>query len=235
MQQHTLSAFDADIEAMRSAILTMGGLAERQVTKAVQGVLSGDLKVIEDVIVDEAVLNQMHLQADGICNMILAKRAPFAADLREVIAAIHTIADIERIGDEAKKIALKARDLKAPLSNADLPLDEFHAMSENVRAMLHDALDAYLTHDTAQVDKLAAQDDAVDAARDRLHSLLIERVVQTAGEARMVLELVFIIQSLERIGDHAKNIAEYVASAVDGIDRRHQASGAQGQTAAAGA
>jgi phosphate transport system protein len=222
MQQHTLSAFDTDIDGMRSAILTMGGLAERQVTRAVQGVINADVKLIEEVIADEAVLNQMHLQADELCNMILAKRAPFAVDLREVIAAIHTIADIERIGDEAKKIALKGRDIKAPLSDADLPVGEFRAMSENVRTMLHAALDAFLRHDNALADKLAHQDDEVDAARDRLHNLLIQRMGEGSASPKMTLELIFMIQSLERIGDHAKNISEYVVNVVDGVDRRHQ-------------
>jgi phosphate transport system protein len=222
MQQHTLSAFDADIDGMRSAILTMGGLAERQVTRAVQGLISGDRAIINEVIVDEAVLNKMHLQADGLCNLILAKRAPFAGDLREVIAAIHTIADIERIGDEAKKIALKARDFQGPLPDDAIPLMEFTSMTEMVRGMLHTALDAFLQHDSSSSALLNKRDDEVDAARDHLHDLLIQRVGHETANPKMTMELIFVIQSLERIGDHAKNIAEYVATVVDGVDRRHQ-------------
>ncbi|MCL4744980.1 MAG: phosphate signaling complex protein PhoU [Burkholderiaceae bacterium] len=221
MQQHTLKAFDADIDGMRSAIMTMGGLVEEQFSRAIDAIERSDLRLIAQVLTDEEVVNQQHLQADLLCNQILAKRQPFAVDLREVIGAIHTVNDLERIGDEAKKIALRGRGLEQNASRVSLPFEQVRAMSETVRAMLQQALDAFLRHDPAVAQRLIDEDATVDRLRDELIADLLRKMSNEPGAVSAAMDLVFVVQSIERCGDHAKNIAQYVVTVVEGVDKRH--------------
>lgn len=227
MQQHTLKAFDADIDGMRSTVMTMGGLVEKQVTRAVDAIEYSDLRLISEVLVDEVVVNQYHLQADLLCNQILAKRQPLAVDLREVIGAIHTVNDLERIGDEAKKIALKARDLDQHAGRGGLPFERIRQMAESVRRMLQEALDAFLRHEPAAASRLAAKDVDVDKLRDSLNEELLTKMASAPATISAAMDLVFVVQSLERIGDHSKNIAQHVVNVVEGVDMRHAGSGSQ--------
>ena len=225
MLQHTLKAFDADIDGIRSTVMTMGGLVEKQVARAVEAVEYSQLRLISLVLVDEEVVNQYHLQADLLCNQILAKRQPFAGDLREVIGAIHTVNDLERIGDEAKKIALRARDLDQHAGRGSLPFDRVRQMSEVVRSMLSQALDSVVRHDASMAERLQVRDAEVDRLRDALNAELLQKMAGEPGTISAAMDLVFVIQSLERIGDHAKNIAEHVFNIVEGVDMRHSPTG----------
>ena len=226
MLQHTLKAFDADIDGIRSTVMTMGGLVEKQVARAVEAVEYSQLRLISLVLVDEEVVNQYHLQADLLCNQILAKRQPFAGDLREVIGAIHTVNDLERIGDEAKKIALRARDLDQHAGRGSLPFDRVRQMSEVVRSMLSQALDSVVRHDASMAERLKVRDAEVDRLRDALNVELLQKMAGEPGTISAAMDLVFVIQSLERIGDHAKNVAEHVFNIVEGVDMRHIPTGA---------
>lgn len=221
VQEHTLKAFDVDIEGMRSAVMTMGGLVEKQFTRGIDAVRHADLSLVSQVLIDERTVNQLHMQSDLLCNQILARRQPFAVDLREVIAAIHTVNDLERIGDEAKKIAYKARHLDAYSQRARLPLDRVHQMAEVVRDMLDKALDSFLRHDPRRAQELADQDARVDAYRDELLQTLLNTMSSDPGSVTAGMDMVFVVQSIERVGDHAKNIAEYVVHVVEGVDMRH--------------
>jgi len=227
--QHTLKAFDADIDGMRSTVMTMGGLVEKQVGRAIDAIEHRDLGLVSQVLVDEDIVNQYHLQADLLCNRILAKRQPLAVDLREVIGSIHTVNDLERIGDEAKKIALKARGLDRAEGREQLPFDEVRGMADSVRLMLQQALDAFVRHDTLVAARLVARDQQVDGLRDSLNAKLLARMAEGHLVIQPAMDLVFVVQSLERIGDHAKNIAEYVVNVVEGVDMRHAASAAGGK------
>ena len=220
-QEHTLTAFDADIDGMRSALITMGGLVEKQFTRAVDAVRYCDLRLISQVLSDEEIVNQLHIQADLLCNQILARRQPFAVDLREVIAAIHSVNDLERVGDEAKKIALKARDMETNAQRLGLPLDRVHTMAESVRVMLERALDAVVRHDPDIAAELVQRDMEVDAQREALRKELMQRMASDSETVSAALDLIFVVQSIERVGDHAKNISEYVVNVVQGVDLRH--------------
>ena len=220
-QEHTLTAFDVDIDGMRSAVITMGGLVEKQFTRAVDAVRYCDLRLITQVLSDEQIVNQLHIQADLLCNQILARRQPFAVDLREVIAAIHSVNDLERVGDEAKKIALKARDMETNAQRLGLPLDRVHAMAEGVRVMLERALDAVVRHDPGVATELVQRDLEIDAQREALRKDLMQRMSTDSETVSAALDLIFVVQSIERVGDHAKNIAEYVVNVVQGVDLRH--------------
>ena len=221
--QHTYKAFDIDIDTLRSSVTTMGGLVERQFVRAVDAVRYGDLRRVMEVLTDEQTVNRMHIETDLRCNQVIAKRQPIAVDLRETIAVIHSISDLERIGDEAKKIALKAQHF----NGRELPisLDKIQRMADLVAEMLGAAIDAFVRHDTAVSGRLAERDREVDALRDDLVEELIARMSAEPTSVSDLLALVFVVQSIERVGDHAKNIAEYVIHVVEGIDTRHAIGG----------
>lgn len=221
MHQHTMKAFDTDLSGMRSAVMTMGGLVEQQVYRAVEVLRTGDEELAAQVVTEERAVNRMHVQTDLLCNQIIARRQPIAIDLREVVAAIHTINDLERVGDEAKKIAYNGRDLQRHPACAAFPLDRVVAMGATVRGMLQSALDAFLRHDARALDDLRERDRAVDVIRTSLIRELLEAMATDPNSIPAAQEMIFIVQSLERIGDHAENIAEYVVNVVEGIDRRH--------------
>lgn len=223
MHEHIMKAFDADIDGMRSTVMTMGGLVEKQFARAIDALEHNVLRLITEVLADEVVVNQYHLQADLLCNQILARRQPVAVDLRELIGALHTVNDLERIGDEAKKIALKARDLDQHAGRGSLPFTRVRAMSNAARGMLSEALDAFVRHDTSAAARLLARDADVDTLRDSLNEELLGKMASDPASISAAMDLVFIVQSIERIGDHAKNIAEYVVNVVEGIDMRHAA------------
>jgi phosphate transport system protein len=219
MSEHTYRQFDADIDSIRSAFTTMGGLVERQLLRAVDAVRYGDLRLTTAVLVDERQINQMQVESDLRCNQIIAKRQPIAIDLREIIGVIHGVNDLERIGDEAKKIALKAQqfvDGKLPI-----PFDPVLQMTEIVADMLRSAIDSFLRQDEAAAERLIQRDIEVDALRDELIGALMRRMSEDPTRVSEALSLVFVVQSLERVGDHAKNIAEYIMHVVSGVDSRH--------------
>jgi phosphate transport system protein len=216
---HTFKQFDTDIDAMRSAVSMMGGLVERQLIRAVEAVKNGDLRLVMQVLEDERQVNQLHLETDLRCNQMIARRQPIAVDLREIIAVIHTINDLERIGDEAKKIALKARqfvDVAIPI-----PFEPIERMGDKTIDMLRAAIVAFVRQDAAAAARLSSSDDAVDALRDELVHQLVGRMSEDPSIVSEALALAFVVQSIERIGDHAKNVGEYVVHVVSGIDPRH--------------
>lgn len=221
LNDHTVRAFDTDIAGMRSAIMIMGGLVEKQVADAVKAICESSLLLITEVLHNEDSVNRLHLQVDLLCNQILAKRQPLAIDLREVLAAIHSINDLERIGDEAKKIALKARDMGGVQLNCGFPLEEISAMGAKVCGMLRVALDAFIRHDPQVAASLIAEDREIDALRDQLRGVLMRLMSENSKQIAVALDMVFVVQSLERVGDHAKSLAQYVVTVVEGRDTRH--------------
>jgi phosphate transport system protein len=221
MQDHTNKAFDIDLDGMRSALMVMGGLVEKQIDRAVRVCTRLDLSMASLVLSDEEIVNSLQMQVDLLCNQIIARRQPIAIDLREVIASIHTVNDLERIGDEAKKIVIKARSLQQLSSVEGLPLSRIEIMGDRATAMTRHALNAFLRQDTKALAMLTKADAEVDALRDELHAELMQMMVQKPALVSTCVDLVFIVQSIERIGDHAKNIAEYIVSVVEGIDMRH--------------
>lgn len=219
LQEHTHRQFDTDIDVLRSAVTMMGGLVERQLVRAIDAVRLRDLDLVAQVLADEQKVNQLQVESDLRCNQTIARRQPIAIDLREIIAVIHTINDLERIGDEAKKIALKARVLH--LAESPIAMDRIEQMSSLVRGMLDSAIDAFVRHDTTVAGVLGQRDDEVDALRDELIEELVATMSSHPDTVSPCLALIFVVQSIERAGDHAKNIAEYVVNVVEGIDLRH--------------
>jgi phosphate transport system protein len=216
---HTYSQFDTDLHRLRSASATMAGLVERQIIRAVDAVLTEDLGRVAQVLADETEVNRMHMQTDLLCNQMIAKLQPIAVDLREILAALHMNNDLERIGDEAKKIALKAQTLGArPLP---IPGERIAHMADTACEMLRLAVDAFIRQDTGVAAALIEQDREVDALRNDLTEQLTAVMAANPAAVSPALALIFVVQSIERVGDHATNISEYVVSVVEGTDTRH--------------
>jgi phosphate transport system protein len=219
MHEHTYKAFDTDIAGMRRAVIEMGSLAAQQFRRAVSAVSSGDAGTVAQVLADERVVNALHLHLDLMCNQIIALRQPIAIDLREVIGVIHTINDLERIGDEAKKIALKSRSIDARALAAQV--DRIDGMAALAGDMVTRAIDAFVRHDVSVALQLGACDDAVDALRDELVRELMDRMAAEPALVAPALDLILVVQSIERVADHAESVAEYVVNVVEGVDMRH--------------
>jgi phosphate transport system protein len=219
MTDHTNRQFDSDIDGVRSAFTTLGGLVERQVIRAIDSIKLGDLRLATQVLVEERQVNQMHIESDLRCNQVIARRQPIAVDLREIIAILHSVNDLERIGDEAKKIALKAPlfvDGRMPVR-----FEPIAEMADIAIDMLRSAIEAFMRQDLSAAETLHERDSEVDALRDQQIAVLMARMAEEPKAVQECMALVFIVQSIERIGDHAKNIAEYVINVVSGVDSRH--------------
>ncbi len=217
--EHTTSQFDTELQALRQGAATMGQMVERQFIRAVDAVRMEDLGMAAQVLADEADVNRMHVQIDLRCNRIIARRQPIAVDLREIIAVLHINNDLERIGDEAKKIAFKARDLQG--RTLPIKTDVIARMSATASDMVRLAIEAFERHDSSLARDLPARDAEVDALRDEMIAALVASMADDPKGVSTALALVFIVQSIERVGDHAKNIAEYVVTVVEGVDTRH--------------
>jgi phosphate transport system protein len=221
--EHTYKAFDTDIDLLRSSVTTMAELVERQFQRSIDAVRLRDLSLVTQVLAEEQNVNKLHVDTDLRCNQTIAKRQPIAVDLREIIAVLHINNDLERIGDEAKKIALKSRDFQA--TGSPIPLAGVEKMASLVTDMLRQAIGSFLQHDAraaAHVDEL---DDEVDTLRDELTRELMKLMGTDSSRVSAALSMVFVVQSIERVGDHAKNIAAFAINVVDGVDRRHAPTG----------
>lgn len=225
-QEHTFRPFDADIERLRTAVTVMSGLVERQVVRAVDAVRLRDLERVAQVLADEATVNQLHLETDLRCNQAIAKNQPIAIDLREIMSVVHIVSDLERIGDEAKKIAKKARELERS-ERSPLPVDEIQAMADVVVPMLRQTIDAFLRHDVELARTIIARDAEVDAMRTELMRRLMKQMSEDSKSVSASMSMLFVVQSIERIGDHVKNIAEFVLKVVEGVDPRYPKSRAE--------
>jgi phosphate transport system protein len=217
-REYAHRSFDADIEVLRSTVTTMAGLVERQLVRAIESIRRQDPQLVAAVLLDEQRVNQLQVDSDLRCNRTIARRQPIAIDLREIIAVIHIVNDLERIGDEAKKIALRSRDFAAAPS--PIGIDGIERMASRVRRMFDAAVDAFVRHDASVAAQLEAIDGEVDDLRDRLVGELMQAMAQQPASVTSGVAAVFVVQSIERVGDHAKNIAEHVALLVEGVDLR---------------
>jgi phosphate transport system protein len=217
---HTSKHFDAELEHIRSRVLEMGGIVEYQIRYAVEALRSGDSGLVNRVIKDELKVNQLEREIDEACTNVIARRAPAAGDLRFLMMAYKTITDLERIGDEAKKIALVARGLR--LNERVSPgFPEIRLICTVVVDMLRGALDSLARLEARNVPEVVRQDDEVDGYFKAVLRQLLTFMIEDPRTISRSLDVVFIAKALERVGDHAKNISEYVIYMINGTDVRH--------------
>ncbi|MCE8018685.1 phosphate signaling complex protein PhoU [Halomonas sp. MCCC 1A11036] len=218
--QHISRQFNQELEALKTQLMTMGGLVEQQVQEAIQALLDSDSRLAEKVRDRDRDVNAMQLKIDDECTRVLARRQPAASDLRLVLAVIRATADLERIGDEASKIARNALTLIDSGNNVR-GLVEVRHISEHVRRMLRDALTAFARFDTELALQVVHEDDSVDDEYSSAMRSLMTFMMEDNRAIGPVLNVMWILRALERVGDHADNLAEYVIYLVKGLDIRH--------------
>lgn len=220
MNDHIAKQFDADLENIRNRVLQMGGLVEQLIVMAMEGLASGDMLVIDQAIATDERVNRHEIELDEACTQIIARRQPTAGDLRMVMTVVKTITDLERIGDEAKKIAKMAKQIHgADFHTA--PSIEFRHVSNLVIGMLRQALDAFARLDVMAAAQVVRTDQEVDVEFKSAMRQLITYMMEDPRTISRSLDMLFIAKAIERIGDHSKNISEYVVYMVKGRDVRH--------------
>jgi phosphate transport system protein len=220
LSHHISRRFNEDLESVRTRVLAMGGLVEELLGKAVTALLEGDSSLGESLSADDLKVNAMEVAIDEECSRILATRSPAAGDLRLIVAIIKTITDLERIGDEGEKIGNIASRL-AVMERPENKYREIKHMSRIVAEMVHDSLDAFARMDSQAALKVARRDRMVDEEYESIHRQCITFMMEDPRNIRRTLDVMWIVRSLERVGDHAKNICEYVIFMVHGKDIRH--------------
>ncbi len=221
MSDHTSKQFDAEMEAIRSGVLAMGGLVETQLNRAVLLLEDDDGNAIAQVKADEKQINQMQVDLDQMCSQIIAKRQPAAIDLRFILMITKIVNELERVGDEAKKIAYKTEQIRGSDRLSHVRHYDVIRASERARDLLQMALDTFARLDATAAAEVIDADEEIDAAFLAIMRQLISYMMEDPRTITAALEIVFIAKSIERIGDHAKNIAEAVVQVVKGIDVRH--------------
>jgi phosphate transport system protein len=220
LSHHISRRFNEDLEHVRTRVLAMGGMVEELLGKAISALIEGDSSLGESVSKDDLAVNGMEIQIDEECSRILATRAPAAGDLRLVVAIIKTITDLERIGDEGEKIGNIASRLAA-MERPENKYREVKHMGRIVSEMVHDALDAFARMDAQLAVKVARRDRMVDEEYEAIQRQCITFMMEDPRSIRRALDVMWIVRSLERVGDHAKNICEYVIYMAHGKDVRH--------------
>jgi phosphate transport system protein len=215
--------FREELEALQGRLLEMGGLAEERVRAALQGLVSRDPAIINKVLSGDEPINQLHIEVDNRCFRLLALHQPMATDLRAIVAAVKINTDLERVGDLAVNIAEASKRYigHAPVK----PLIDIPQMGDIAQAMLRDALDAYVKRDMDLAHRVLSEDDRLDSLKTQVFRDLLTHMLQNQSTVEPSLDLILVSRHLERIGDHATNIAEDVIFMVSALDVRHHLAG----------
>jgi phosphate transport system protein len=211
--------FQEELEALQVRLLEMGGLAEERVSAAVQSLVSRDIAAIERVLYGDEPINALHVEIDNRCFKLLALHQPMATDLRAIVATVKINTDLERVGDLAVNIAEAAKRYAThpPVKKLiDIP-----QMGDIAQEMLHDALDAFVRRDTALAQRVLNEDDRLDGLKTQIFRELLEYMLKDPATVEPALDLILVSRHLERIGDHATNVAEDVIFMVSALDVRH--------------
>jgi phosphate transport system protein len=220
LPHHTSSRFNEDMERIRRDVLAMGGLVEQQLEMAIAALISGDIEAAHRVTERDREVNQMEVAIDGECQRVLATRTPAAGDLRLVIASIKAITDLERIGDESRKIS----SIAARLAAVERPTDRYREVKHLgllVQQIVHDSLDAFARLDASKIRDIVQRDRIIDDEYESIQRQNITFMMEDPRTIRRALDVMWVVRALERVGDHAKNICEHVVYIVHGKDVRH--------------
>jgi phosphate transport system protein len=214
MNDHTVKAFDEDITRLRGLVAEMGGLAEVAIAQSMQALVRGDARLAGEVIERDARINELNGEIDRLSIRVLALRAPMADDLREVVATLKIAGELERIGDYSKNIAKRAGEVEGRRQFE--PLTLIPAMAEIAASMVHDVLTAYAARDPVLAGEVMERDAKVDAFYESIFRNLLSHMMENPSSITSAAQLLFVARNLERIGDHATNVAEMVHYAATG-------------------
>lgn len=220
-EKHIMKQFDDELEEIRTRLMEMGGKVEQQLQNAIRAVSEVDSKLAEEVIAQEQLVDEMELDIDEACILIIARRQPAASDLRLIMMVTKAINDLERIGDEAKKIANHAIIL-AEQGGYSEGYTEVRHLGQSVNGMLSNALDAFARFDVDAAMRTLNEDVQIDVEYKTALRELVTYMMEDPRSISRVINVLWVIRSLERIGDHAKNLCEQIVYVVKGKDIRHQ-------------
>ncbi len=220
ISQHISQQFNAELEDIRNRVMIMGGLVEQQLADAIKALEEGDAQLGENVAENDHRVNGAEVSIDEECSRILARRQPAASDLRLIVAVIKTIADLERIGDQAERIGRMAVNLSSNQSTQGNYVELNH-LANGVRKMLNGALDAFARMDAESAFEVTQMDSQNDQEYRSVMRQLITYMMEDPRTITRVLDVMWAARALERIGDHCSNICEYVIYLVMGKDVRH--------------
>jgi len=221
-EKHLSSQFDADLSLLSTRLLGMGGLVESQITRAIDALNTFDMELVERVVEDERQLNAMEVEIDEEISNIIARRQPAARDLRLLMAASKCVTNLERAGDEARKIAKRTRRIAMDSNARNVNIAEIKVSGEMASSVLHRALDAFARMDTTAAEQIIRDDEAIDNQFRAFTRKLVTYMMEDPRTISTGLDYLFIAKAIERIGDHATNIAETVVYVVRGTDIRHE-------------
>ena len=220
-ENHYMKQFDEELEEIRTRLMGMGGKVEQQLQNAIRAVGEADSALAEEVIKEEQLVDNMELDIDEACILIIARRQPAASDLRLVMMVTKAVNDLERIGDEAKKIANHAVIL-AGESGSSKGYTEVRHLGQSVIGMLSNALDAFVRFDVDAAMRTIEEDKQIDLEYKTALRELATYMMEDPRSIGRVINILWVVRSLERIGDHAKNLCEQIVFVVKGKDIRHQ-------------
>ncbi|KRO92590.1 MAG: transcriptional regulator PhoU [SAR92 bacterium BACL26 MAG-121220-bin70] len=220
-ENHIMKQFDEELEEIRTRLMEMGGKVEQQLKNAIRAVSEADSKLAEEVILEEQRVDDMEVDIDEACILIIARRQPAASDLRLVVMVTKAVNDLERIGDEAKKIANHAVILTEQ-SGSSNGYPEIRHIGNSVIRMLENALDAFARFDADAALRTIEEDEQIDLDYKTALRELVTYMMEDPRSISRAINLLWVIRSLERIGDHAKNLCEQIVFVVKGKDIRHQ-------------
>ena len=215
MNDPTVKAFDEDITRLRGLIAEMGGLAELSIQEALEAMIKGDEALAKKVVKRDKKIDALESEVDKLAIRVIALRAPMADDLREVIAALKIAGVVERIGDYSKNIAKRVGEIET--RSRFEPLTLLPAMGEIAAEMVHDVLTAYAARDPALAKEVIATDDKVDAFYNSIFRNVVSYMVENPATISSAAQILFVARNIERIGDHATNVAEMVHFAATGL------------------
>jgi phosphate transport system protein len=220
-ENHLSSQFDSELNGVSAKVMELGGLVESQIRQAIYALSYFNIEVSNQVTSNEALVNAMEVDIDRELSSIIARRQPTARDLRLLIAISKTTANLERVGDEAEKIARMVRSIISNSSHRSLPASELRMAADLASGLLRKALDAFARLDTTAALSILKEDDLIDQEFNGFVRKLITYMMEDPRMISPSLDLLFLAKSIERIGDHAKNIAEFIIYVVKGEDVRH--------------
>ena len=219
--KHLSTQFDSELNGVSSRVMELGGLVESQIRQAIYAFTQHSVEAADEVMEIENRVNQMEIYIDRELSSIIARRQPTARDLRLLIAISKTTANLERVGDETNKIARMVKSIISSGSARTLPSSELRVAADLASGLLRKALDAFARLDTAMAVTILKEDDAIDQEFDGFVRKLITYMMEDPRTISASLDLLFLAKAIERIGDHAKNIAEFIIYIVKGADVRH--------------
>jgi len=220
LTQHISRRFNEELEDVRNQVMKMGGVVEQQVSEGLKSLLDSDLVLAKKVVDNDTAVNNLEVNIDENCTQILARRQPAASDLRLMVSIIKTITDLERIGDEAAKLGKNALKL-ADDGKTARQFVELRHLGEHVSETLNKALTAYARLDVETAIEIIQSDKIIDEEFDNISRLLLTKMMEDPREIKNALRISWCARALERIGDHTKNICEYIVYLVKGKDIRH--------------